>query len=112
MSKNKCCGNCKHMENQDLDGFGWCDRTKTETHCALSCDFYESMSGWTEITPDNIDEVDCMSRERIVIGWIKDCKMDVMGLNTFWFTLKSMAMQGGFYYYVLPELKIHNEQAD
>lgn len=39
--KDKCCGNCKYMEDQDLDGFGWCKRTNTETHCELSCDCYE-----------------------------------------------------------------------
>lgn len=104
--KDKCCGNCKHMENQDLDGFGWCEKTKTETHCELSCDCYESLSGWTEITPDNVDGLYGIPANRLVIGWIEDnmtaCKI-VINMSA---TLNTMAKFGGYYYYVLPELKI------
>lgn len=107
MSENKCCGNCKHFKDEDVSGKGWCEEQSWITECDKVCKCYEpDLNGWTEITPDNVDEVDCMPRETIVIGWIKESKMNVMGLNTFWFTLKSMAMQGGFYYYVLPKLKI------
>ena len=24
MSTNKCCGNCKHFNNEDVAGWGWC----------------------------------------------------------------------------------------
>lgn len=61
--RDKCCGNCKYMENQDLDGFAWCERTTTETHCALSCDCYESMNGFT---PDNVEKLNNMES---VIKW-------------------------------------------
>ena len=106
MSKDKCCGNCKYLINENID-FGWCNIESAEVGVEYSCHKHvPNHNGWTEITPENVDEVDCMPRELIVIGWIKKSKMNVMGLNTFWFTLKSMAMQGGFYYYVLPELKI------
>lgn len=107
MSKDECCGNCNHFKHEDTRGKGWCEEQSWVTECSKVCKCHEpDLNGWTEITPDNVDEVDCMPRETIVIGWIKKSKMNVMVLNTFWFTLESMAMQGGFYYYVLPELKI------
>lgn len=101
--KDKCCGNCKHMENQDLDGFAWCERTTTETHCALSCDCYESMNGWAEITPDNVDEL-YESKERVCVAFVCNGEVSYM-FGQFGMTLSKMAKYGGYYYYVLPELK-------
>ena len=54
--KDKCCGNCKHFKDEDLGGFGWCDKIDNEVHCTLHYDCHEDLNGWTEITSDNIDE--------------------------------------------------------
>lgn len=94
------------MENQDLDGFGWCDRTKTETHCELSCDCYESLNGWTEITPDNVEEVRKTDVGRLMIAVITHGKPYYMEYREMFSELAEMAKLGGYYYYVLPELKI------
>lgn len=63
--------------------------------------------GWAEITPDNEHELTDELIDRTVIGWrdsynrhhivaFTDC---AMGVGT-------MAKYGGYWYYVLPELKI------
>lgn len=98
--KDKSCGNCKHMENQDLDGVGWCEKTKTETHCELSCDFYESLNGWTEITPDNVDMIYDGCIVIVTDGTYYNKASD------WYLSIGTMAKVGGYYYYVLPELKI------
>ena len=108
MSENKCCGNCKHFNNEDVEGWGWCSLNKTKTHCAQSWDCHNNtFNGWSEITPDNEHELTDELISKAVIGWLdnynrqhivafEDC---VMGIGT-------MAKYGGYYYYVLPELKI------
>ena len=114
MSENKCCGNCKHMENQDLGGFAWCERTTTETHCALSCDCYESMNGWAEITPDNVKELYKTLNRVVIAHIIPDAIIkDVVAYekpNELYRSLEIIAAIGGYYYYVLPELKIDKEE--
>ena len=109
MSKDKC-GNCKHFKDEDVNGFGLCGKDGVITRCNTSCSDYSSkFNGWTEITPDNVDKVDCIPNDKVVIGWICNKEFRSCSLSCFWFTLKSIAMQGGFYYYVLPELKNDNE---
>lgn len=107
MKENKCCGNCKHFKNEDVEGWGWCSFNKTKTHCAQSWDCHNNtFNGWTELTPDNMDEIDCIPKDKVVIAWICNNEFRSCSLSCFWFTLKPIAMQGGFYYYVLPDLKI------
>ena len=105
---NECCGNCKHFKNKDTCGFGLCQKDGIIIRCHTACGNYSSeLNGWTEITPDNEHELTDELISKAVIGWLdnynrqhivafEDC---VMGIGT-------MAKYGGYYYYVLPELKI------
>jgi hypothetical protein len=95
----KCCGNCKHFKHEDLDGFGWCDKVDDETHCALHYDCHEDLNGWTEITPDNVDEINA---DLIVVTDGTYYKM----ANDWHASLSTLAEVGGYYCLVLPELKI------
>lgn len=109
MKENKCCGNCKHFKDERADGFGWCAKDSGLTGCGCSCHKHEyNYNGWTEITPDNMDEVDCIPRDKVIVGWICNEEFRSCSLSTFWITLKSIAKEGGFYYYVLPELKLED----
>ena len=108
MSENKCCGNCKHFKNEDVEGWGWCTFNKTKTHCAQSWDCHNSTSnGWTEITSDNVDDVYKIDISRLVIAVVDShgssqyAKYD--GMST---TLDAMATIGGCYSLVLPELRL------
>lgn len=105
MSKDLCCGNCKHFKDEDLDGFGFCDKIDSETHCALHYDCHEDLNGWTEITPDNVDEIRKNQRQ-IVIMNPKQWSVPEMSYGISKETLVLYSVWGGYYYYVLPELKI------
>ena len=100
MSENKCCGNCKHFKNEDLDSFGFCDKIDSETHCALHYDCHESLNGWTEITPDNVDMIDDGSIVIVTDGTYYN------KASEWHLSIGTMAKIGGYYYFVLPELKI------
>jgi hypothetical protein len=102
--KDKCCGNCRYFTNEDLDGFGFCDKIDSETHCALHYDCHEGLNGWTEITPDNVDEL-YESKERVCVAFVCNGEVSYM-CGQFGITLSTMAKYGGYYYFVLPELKI------
>ena len=106
-TQNKCCGNCKHFKNEDFEGWGLCNVEDSTTKCDDMCDYHDLINnGWTEITPDNVDEVDCIPKDKVVVGWFYNKEFRSCSLAYFWFTLKSIVQQGGFYYYVLPDLKI------
>lgn len=64
---------------------------------------------WTEITQDNVDELYATSPERIVIYNIEWYQHNTYMLRDVLPTLGTMARIGGYYYIVLPEPKI-NEQ--
>ena len=78
----------------------------SENKCCGNC-----KHGWTEITPDNVEEIKSIERNRVII-----CASNSIGymypstLLSLACSLESIADYGG-YYYVLPELKINNEQA-
>lgn len=104
MSENKCCGNCKHFKNEDVEGWGWCSFNKTKTHCAQSWDCHNNtFNGWTEITPDNVDDI-----KKIDVGRLSYAYQSPKGwvLYQIRMSLDFMVRNGGYYYYVLPELKI------
>ena len=104
MSENKCCGNCKHFKNEDVEGWGWCSFNKTKTHCTQSWDCYnDTFDGWTEITPDNVDMIDDGSIVIVTDGTYYN------KASEWHLSIGTMAKYGGYYYYVLPELKIDNE---
>ena len=107
MSNDKYCGNCKHFKNEDVEGWGWCSLNKTKTHCAQSWDCHNNtFNGWTEITPDNVDDI-----KRIDVGRLSYAYQSPKGwvLYKIRMSLDFMARKGGYYYYVLPELKIDYE---
>ena len=105
MTENKCCGNCNHFKNEDVEGWGWCAFNKTKTHCAQSWYCHnDTFNGWTEITPDNVEEL-YESKERVCVAFVCNGEVSYM-CGQFGITLATMAKYGGYYYYVLPELKI------
>ena len=105
MSKDLCCGNCKHFKNEDVEGWGWCSLNKTKTHCDQSWDCHNNtFNGWTEITPNNVEEL-YESKERVCVAFVCNGEVSYM-CGQFGLTLSTMAKYGGYYYYVLPELKI------
>ena len=104
-TQNKYCGNCKHFKNEDVEGWGWCSLNKTKTHCAQSWDCHNNtFNGWAEITPDNVEEL-YESKERVCVAFVCNGEVSYM-CGQFGITLSTMAKYGGYYYYVLPELKI------
>ena len=105
MSNDKYCGNCKHFKNEDVEGWGWCSLNKTKTHCDQSWDCYnDTFNGWIEITPDNVEEL-YESKERVCVAFVCNGEVSYM-CGQFGLTLSTMAKYGGYYYYVIPELKI------
>lgn len=110
MSKNKSCGNCKSFI-PSIDGFGACTEPTSiyGVHCnneACSLFKMKSNNGWTEITPDNVDEIDAIDPNRVVIAtMIEGIVFSSMRADSD-ITLKACSELGGYYSYVLPELKI------
>ena len=107
MSENKCCGNCKHFKDEDVNGFGLCGKDGVITRCNTSCSDYSSkFNGWTEITPDNVEELYDLPENRLIIAF-ELCNTIYYQKKTYFRpSLESIAKTGGYYYYVLPELKI------
>lgn len=112
MSKDIRCGNCKHFKNEDGRGKGWCEEQSWVTECSKVCKCHEpDFNGWTEITPDNVDDA-LKAKEMLVIAHYADKRLakeilpaDVDN-NQLEKILSTMAELGGYYCYVLPELKI------
>jgi hypothetical protein len=107
--KDKCCGNCKHFKNEDVSGFGFCVVFKCIHHCTggSRCVSYQiNNNGWTEITPDNVDEVRKTDVGRLMIAVTTHGEPYYMEFREMFRGLDEMARKGGYYYYVLPELKI------
>ena len=105
MSNDKYCGNCKHFKNEDVEGWGWCSFNKTKTHCDQSWDCHNNtFNGWTEITPNNVEEL-YESKERVCVAFVCNGEVSYTLVHSN-ITLSTMAKYGGYYYYVLPELKI------
>lgn len=103
MSENKCCGNCKHFKNEDVQGWGTCKFSRL-TKCDDKCIYHSSINnGWTEITPDNVDMIDDGSIVIVTDGTYYN------EASEWHLSIGTMAKYGGYYYYVLPELKIDNE---
>lgn len=108
MSKNKCCGNCKFFKNEDSAGIGYCEywnfeRVCDDKQCAIPTEVIDN--GWTEITPDNVEEVYNIDQNRLVVQLNNGNYPMTRMCRDFSATLSTMAKTGGYYYYVLPELK-------
>jgi hypothetical protein len=109
----KCCGNCKYFKDEDVNGEGFCEVKYEFEGCCHECDNHEFRNnGWTEITPDNEHELTDKLIGRAVIGWLDSCnRQHIVAFADCAMGVGTMAKYGGYYYYVLPELKIDNEQA-
>ena len=104
--KDKCCGNCKYFNNEDADGWGTC-----EFHLSAKCDDkcgYHSFrnNGWTEITPDNVEELYDIPEDLLIVAFKLGDTIYYQRNKDMSPTLNTLAKTGGYYYYVLPELKI------
>ena len=103
---DKCCGNCKHSYAKDMDGYCACGVDDHFTSCDEVCDRHIlSINGWAEITPDNIDEIR-KSKKKIVIMNPKEWDVPEMLYSIKADSLVLYSEWGGYYYYILPELKI------
>ena len=103
----KYCGNCKHFKDEDAYGKGWCKEQSWITSCDKACKCFEqNLNGWTEITPDNVDEIDAIDPNRVVIATMIEGIVFSSVRADSNITLKSCSELGGYFYYVLPELKI------
>ena len=106
---DKCCGNCKHFVDKEVGGYGICESPNMTfgTHRNnKACSIFDAKpnNGWTEITPDNVEEL-YESKERVCVAFVCNGEVSYM-CGQFGITLSTMAKYGGYYYYVLPELKI------
>lgn len=109
-TQNKCCGNCNSFI-PSIDGFGACTEPSYiyGVHCnndACSLFKMKSNNGWTEITPDNVDEVRKTDVGRLMIAVITHGEPYYMEYREMFRELDEMAILGGYYFFVLPELKI------
>ena len=105
--KEKCCGNCKHFDNEGVDGCGFCEVIDDIVLCNDSCEEHSHYhNGWTEITQDNEDEVYNLPPERIVIANVVNGLTFYTTLLDTSITISTMAKCGGYYYYELPELRL------
>ena len=106
MSKDLCCGNCKHFKDEDAEGWGTCKFSRL-TKCDDKCIYHSFINnGWTEITPDNVEE---LYDKPIAVAWKYEGKTYYSLAGDCTISLATMAKYGGYYYYVLPELKIDYE---
>ena len=110
-TQNKYCGNCKHFVDKKVGGYGICE--SPNMMCGAhrnnkACSLHKMMSsnGWTEITPDNEEEVYDTPPERLVIANIINGLVFYSSYQDMSMSIATMAKYGGYYYYVLPELKI------
>lgn len=107
MSKDKCCGNCEHFKDEDVNGKGWCEEQSWITECSKVCKCHKpNLNGWTEITPDNVEELNNLPENRLIISFKLGSFIYYQKKAYFRPSLESIAKKGGYYYYVLPELKI------
>ena len=107
MSENKCCGNCRNFKYEDSVGWGRCVGHMKEfgvncshTGCLEHKFVKNAINGWTEITPDNVDMIDDGSIIIVTDGTYYN------KASEWHLSIGTMAKYGGYYYYVLPELKI------
>lgn len=104
MSEKKCCGNCARFFNEDAKGNGFCSISPNRqvVTCRHNiCIAHEwKLPKWTEITPDNMDMIDDGCIVIVTDGTYYNKASD------WHLSIGTMAKIGGYYYYVLPELKI------
>lgn len=112
--KTKYCGNCKSFI-PSIDGFGACTEPTSiyGVHCnneACSMFKMKSNNGWTELTPDSLEELGQIEPYRVVVARFFDDGSVKSRTRTepCYTSLEAAATNTKlrFFYYVLPELKI------
>lgn len=104
--KDKYCGNCKYFKNEDADGWGTCE-FHLSTKCDDKCGYHSFINnGWTEITPDNVEELYNIPEDLLIVAFKLGDIIYYQRAKAMSPTLNTLAKIGGYYYYVLPELKI------
>ena len=107
MSETKSCGNCRYFKDEDADGKGYCENFHGIFRCDEVCVDHDVIdNGWTELTPDNVDEVRKTDVGRLMIAVITHGEPYYMEYREMFRELDEMAILGGYYFFVLPELKI------
>lgn len=103
---DKCCGNCKHFTNEDVDGWGTCEFHQV-TKCDDKCGYHSFRNnGWTEISPDNVDELYNIPEDLLIVAFKLGDTIYYQRNKDMRPTLNTLAKNGGYYYFVLPELNI------
>ena len=104
MSENKCCGNSSSSYAKDMDSFCVREFLHKFEVCNEDSDHHTRIiNGWTEITPDNVDE---LYDNPIAVAWKYEDKTYYSLADDCALSLSTMAKYGGYYYMELPELKI------
>lgn len=101
MDENRCCGNIDSSYAKDMDSFCVREFLHKFEVCYEDSDHHTRIiNGWTEITPDNVDMIDDGSIVIVTDGTYYN------KASEWHLSIGTMAKYGGYYYYVLPELKI------
>lgn len=107
MSETKSCGNCRYFKDEDAEGKGYCENFHGIFRCDEVCADHDVIdNGWTEITPDNVDEVRETDVGRLMIAVITHGEPYYMEYREMFRELDEMAILGGYYFFILPELKV------
>lgn len=110
MSETKCCGNCARFFNEDAKGNGFCSispNRQVVTCRHNTCIAHEwKLPKWTEITPDHVEDLFPVIDRVMVAYKLGEGLAGYSSLTELYKPLKDLALTGGYYYIVLPELKI------
>jgi hypothetical protein len=106
MDENRCCGNVDSSYAKDMDSFCVREFLHKFEVCYEDSDHHTRIiNGWTEITPDNVDEIDAIDPNRVVIATMIEGIVFSSVRADSDITLKSCSELGGYYFFILPELK-------
>lgn len=101
MDENKCCESYASSYAKDMDSFCVREFLHKFEVCNEDSDHHTRINyGWTEITPDNVDMIDDGSIVIVTDGTYYN------KASEWHLSIGTMAKHGGYYYYVLPELRI------
>lgn len=109
MSENKCCENCKHFKDEGAYEIGLCGKDGVVTQCGTSCSDYSSkFNGWTELTPDRLEELSQIEPYRIILArFFDDGSVKSKTRTEPCYTPLEVAAANTklrFFYYILPKL--------
>lgn len=100
MDENKCCENYASSYAKDMDSFCVREFLHDLAVCDKDIDHHvRIINGWTELTTDNADEINA---DLIVVTDGTFYRMS----NDWHASLSTLAKVGGYYFFILPELKV------